>query len=155
MYANVSCQTVFVSLIAKIQPAQSSAKHVLSTAQHSAAQHSTAQHSAAQHSTAQHRHTKVFVASNSLSACLAGRLRASKERQSNRLDFPCVCCARMYSCFTGHIRDIRMMSESLPTITWLPLGLLLIRLRILVSPSPCKMITYATLLSLHLACAAY
>ena len=94
------------------RPAQhSTAQH--STAQHSTAQHSTAQHSAAQHSTAQ---LTSVAAAFSLSE-LCSMLSASIEMHSNLVDLPLVCCDKTYSLRTGHIKDIKMMSESLPTMT--------------------------------------
>ncbi len=135
----------------------STAQH--STAQHSTAQRSTAQRSAAQRSTAQHstaQLTGVVAAFNMSELC--SMLSASIEMHSNLVDLPLVCCDKMYSLLTGHIKDIKMMSESLPTMTWLPLEcavLSLILFIILVSPSPCIVsvnmsgIYYATRASLE------
>ena len=94
------------------RPAQhSTAEH--STAQRSASQHIAAQHSAAQLSTAQ---LTSVAAAFSLSE-LCSMLSASIEMHSNLVDLPLVCCDKTYSLLTGHIKDIKMMSESLPTMT--------------------------------------
>ena len=94
----------------------STAQH--STAQHSTAQHSTAQHSTAQHSASQHSTAQLtsVAAAFSLSE-LCSMLSASIEMHSNLVDLPLVCCDKTYSLLTGHIKDIKMMSESLPTMT--------------------------------------
>ena len=97
-----SCMTQHIA--AQLSPTQlSSTPSVDGTAQHSTAQHSTAQL------------TGVDAPFNTSELC--SMLSASIEMHSNLVDLPLVCCDKMYSLLTGHIKDIKMMSESLPTMT--------------------------------------
>jgi len=96
-----------------VQPSPAQQHAGAGQAQHSTAQHSTAQHSTAQHSTAQ----LTGVAAAFITSELCSMMSASIEMHSNLVDLPLVCCDKMYSLLTGHIKDIKMMSESLPTMT--------------------------------------
>jgi len=119
-------QRQFIQLVmhgtAHCSPAQPSradpSRAEQSRAEQSRAEQSRAEQSRAQQSRAEQSRAELTGAAATFNMSeLCSMLTASNEMQLNLVDLPLVCCDKMYSLLTGHIKDIRMMSESLPTMT--------------------------------------